>query len=81
MSKQILFFSCGFTAGRGSALKADTARPARTTAAAILSAERLSATRVGAIAYSVEGDTDTGDFEQPVILFSAGRVPADFGEG
>lgn len=80
MPRQTFYYSCGFTAGRGSSLKADNARPAKTSAEAVRSAERLAGIRLGAVAYSVEGDTDTDDYELPVVLFQVGRLPADFGQ-
>ena len=78
MASQTMFFSCGFRAGRGSALKADVPRRARSADEALRSAERLSTLRVGCVAYSVTGDPESDDFDPPVVLFKSGRVPPDF---
>ncbi len=41
--------------------------------------ERLSATKLGVVAFSTSGDAELGDFDdQPVILFKAGQLPATF---
>jgi hypothetical protein len=42
-------------------------------------AEKMAASKLGVVAYSTSGDPDTGDYdEEPVILFSAGRLPEEF---
>jgi hypothetical protein len=42
-------------------------------------AERLSLTHLGVIAFSITSDRDTGDYDdQPDIFFRAGHLPAEF---
>jgi hypothetical protein len=42
-------------------------------------AERLSATKLGVVAFSTSGDAELGEFDdQPTILFKAGQLPAAF---
>jgi len=42
-------------------------------------AERLSLTHLGVIAFSITSDPETGDYDdQPVIFFRAGQLPAEF---
>jgi hypothetical protein len=78
MSQQTFYFSCGFKPGRGASLKADVPKPAKTGPEAVRSAERMANLRVGAAAYSVDGDPETNDFDEIVVLFRAGRVPPEF---
>jgi len=43
-----------------------------------VTAERLAQSKIGVIAWSRTGDAELGDFdEEPVILFRAGRIPAE----
>jgi hypothetical protein len=42
-------------------------------------AESLSATKAGTIAFSRSGDSETGEFEDPVILAEHGELPTQDG--
>ena len=79
MTRQTLYFSLAFQKGRGSSLKAGQPRLAKTEVEATRSAERLGLSSLGAIAYSVTGDAETGDFDSPRVLLTLGSVPEDFG--
>ncbi|TPK15199.1 hypothetical protein FJ872_19585 [Mesorhizobium sp. B2-5-9] len=57
------------------ALAASVAVQADSEDHAIRMAERLSMSTDGAIAFSRAGDPCTGEFQDAVILFSAGAVP------
>jgi len=62
---------------KGRSLVADPQQPARSAEAAIALAERMSATRDGIVAFSQEIDVETDCYDEPVILFRTGKLPAD----
>ena len=79
MARETVFIVQSFCAGRGKSLKAEQAVPCKSADAARRMAERLSATKLGVVAFSNSGDAELGDFDdQPVILFKAGELPATF---
>ena len=79
MARETFFVVQSFIAGRGKALKADQPVPCKTADAARRMAERLSATKLGVVAFSTSGDAELGEFDdQPGILFKAGQLPAAF---
>jgi hypothetical protein len=68
-----------YIAGRGAGLKPDPPTACKSAEAARRMAEKMAASKLGVVAYSTSGDPDTGDYdEEPVILFSAGRLPEQF---
>jgi hypothetical protein len=79
MARETVFIVQSFGQGRGRSLKADQAVPCKSADAARRMAERLSATKLGVVAFSTSGDAELGEFDdQPVILFKAGQLPATF---
>ena len=79
MARETVFVVQSFSAGRGRGLKADQAVPCKSSEAARRTAERLSATKLGVVAFSTSGDAELGEFDdQPTILFKAGQLPATF---
>jgi hypothetical protein len=79
MARETVFVVQSFTAGRGKSLKADQAVRCRSGEAAQRMAERLTATKLGVVAFSTSADAELGDFDdQPTILFKAGQLPAAF---
>ena len=79
MARETVFIVQSFGAGRGKALKPDQAIPCKSADAARRMAERLSATKLGVVAFSTSGDAELGEFDdQPAILFRAGQLPATF---
>lgn len=65
---------------KGRSLVADQQQPARSAEAAIATAERISATRDGVIAFSQDVDVETDCYDEPVILFRKGTLPAELME-
>jgi hypothetical protein len=63
-----------FTA-KGSKLVADQSKPCKTEASAIATAERLEASKAGVVAFSQEVDVETDTYDEPKVLFKAGRLP------
>jgi hypothetical protein len=81
MARETAFIVQSFVAGRGTALKADMQVPCKSANAARQMAERLSATKLGVVAFSNSGDAELREFDdQPIILFRAGQLPAAFEE-
>ena len=79
MTRETAFIVQSFGAGRGKALKPDKQVPCKSADAARRMAERLSATKLGVVAFSTSGDAELGEFDdQPVILFKAGQLPDAF---
>lgn len=79
MARETFFVVQSFIAGRGKALKPDPAVPCKSADAARRMAERLSASKLGVVAFSTSGDAELGEFDdQPAILFKAGQLPAAF---
>ena len=65
-----------FSKGKRGGLRAEQAIPARSESAAILRGERLSASKAGVLVFSISGDPEMGDFDEPVFLACHGEVPA-----
>jgi ketol-acid reductoisomerase len=65
---------------KGRSLVADQQQPARSSEAAIAMAERMSMTRDGVVAFSQEIDVETDCYDEPVILFRKGVLPAELTE-
>lgn len=79
MARETVFVVQSFSKGHGKGLKADQAVPCKSGEAARRMAERLSATKLGVVAFSTSGDAELGEFDdQPTILFKAGQLPAAF---
>jgi hypothetical protein len=79
MARETVFVVQSFIAGRGRSLKADQPVSCKSAEAARRMAERLAATKLGAVAFSMSGDAELGDFDdQPTILFRSGQLPASF---
>ncbi|MCJ8144790.1 hypothetical protein MKI84_17860 [Ancylobacter sp. A5.8] len=82
MAIETIYIVQSFKAGMRGALRADQPTRARTGEMAIRTAERLAANKAGVVAFAMTGDAESGDYdEEPVILFRAGRLPAQFGDG
>ena len=81
MAQETIYIVQSFRAGRGTRLLADPSVACKSAPAARRTAERLAQSRVGVIAWSRTGDAELGDFdEEPVVLFRAGRLPAELEE-
>jgi hypothetical protein len=79
MSRQTHFLVQAFDVEKGDRLKACTPIVCRTEEGARRTAERLALSKAGVVAFSTNGDVETGDYDdQPTVFFRAGRVPAEF---
>ncbi len=78
MARNTIYLVQSFSEQRGQ-LKADAPTRCKSEDAARRMAQRLSETKVGAVAFSSTGDSELGDFdEEPIILSVLGRVPEQF---
>jgi hypothetical protein len=78
MAQETVYIVQSFRAGRGTHLVADPSVACKSELTARRTAERLAQSKIGVIAWSRTGDAELGDFdEEPVILFRAGRIPAE----
>ncbi|GEP11689.1 hypothetical protein [Methylobacterium gnaphalii] len=74
--RKTFFVVQGFSGGR-QGHRMDTPIQARSEASARRQAERLSERKSGVIAFSRTGDPTTGEFDEPVVLASYGRIPGN----
>ena len=73
------FLVQAFSSGRGGHLKANTPVACRSADGARRTAERLSLSHLGVVAFSVVSDPETGDYDdQPTVFFRAGELPPEF---
>ena len=81
MARLTSYLVQSFVAGRGSALKADKPMACKSAEEAQRKAARMAASKLGVVAYSTSGDAELGDYDdEPVYIFKAGRLPAQFEE-
>ncbi len=80
MAMETLYIVQCFVAGRGSDLRAEPQLGCKSAQEALRRSERLAPLRLGVVAYEVSADTETGDYEEPIILFRSGQLPPPFAE-
>ncbi|MBX9458070.1 MAG: hypothetical protein KL863_19730 [Rhizobium sp.] len=73
----ISYVTIGFMR-RGRVLVADQPRLSKTADIAVQLAKRLSETRAGAVAFEQSHDAESECYDDPVVLFKSGELPADF---
>jgi hypothetical protein len=73
------FLVQAFNNGKGGRLKANAPVACGSADGARRTAERLSLSHVGVVAFSIRSDPDTGDHDdQPTIFYRAGQLPTEF---
>ena len=81
MALETLYLVQAFKAGKGARLIADTPIRCRSSDAARRTAENLTMTKAGVVAFATSGDAELGEYdEEPTIIFKSGRLPAPFEE-
>ena len=81
MARTTNYLVQAFEAGRGRQLRAHVPIPCRSAEAASRTAQRLAASKVGVVAFSVTGDAESGEWdEEPHVIFKVGRLPPPFGD-
>ncbi|TXN24001.1 hypothetical protein [Methylobacterium sp. WL9] len=74
--RKTYFVIQSFSRERGG-LRMDSPVQAQSEASALRQAERLSERKPGVIAFSRTGNPTTGEFDEPVVIASYGRVPGN----
>ena len=68
-----------FNTSKGGGLKPNPPVACKSADGARRTAERLSLSHVGVVAFSIMSDPETGDYDdQPAIFFRAGQLPLEF---
>lgn len=75
----ILFYVQGFRQ-KGRKLEPDQPQLARSSEAAIASAERIAPSRAGVWAYSANVDVEADTYDDPIVLFKSGNLPPGVGD-
>jgi hypothetical protein len=75
MTKKTFYVVQPFETGKRGRIKAGIPMEARSAEDADRKAKRFSLVKAGAIAFSTEVETESGDAEPPVLIASYGEVP------
>jgi len=79
MTREATFLVQAFKDPKGVRLKQNPPVACRSADGARRTAERLSLSHVGVVAFSITSDPDTGDYDdQPMIFYRVGQLPAEF---
>ncbi len=81
MSNVTYYVAMGFERDEQGDLVAMDPAECQSSTQAISRARSLASSRAGAVAFSRTGDPMLGDFEEAVVLFSAGEVPDEIPAG
>lgn len=78
MARETTYFVQCFVA-KGDGLKAEAATRWKSEEACLRAVERERDHKAGAVAFSVSGDADLGDYDdEPAVLLVVGHVPDEF---
>jgi len=79
MARETVYLVQAYTQGKRTRLNADTPVRCKSPETALRTAERLSMSKAGVVAFSTSGDADLGEYDdEPVIFFKTGRLPPQF---
>jgi hypothetical protein len=79
MARETVYIVQAYTQGKRTRLNPGTPIRCKSPDAARKTAERLATTKAGVVAFSTSGDADLGEYDdEPVVLFTVGRLPAQF---
>jgi hypothetical protein len=79
MTREATFVVQAFNDSKGGRLKPTPPIACRSADVARRTAERLSLSHVGVVAFSVTSDSETDDYDdQPMIFYRAGQLPIEF---
>jgi hypothetical protein len=82
MARETIHLVQAYSEGKRARLITDTPIRCKSAERAQMTAERLSATKAGVVAFSTSGDPELGEYDdEPLILFKSGRLPVQFGDG
>jgi hypothetical protein len=81
MARETVYLVQAYTLGKRSRLNADTPIRCKSPDAALRTAERLTTSKAGVVAFSTSGDAELGEYDdEPVVFFKTGRLPMPFNE-
>jgi hypothetical protein len=79
MTREASFVVQAFNDSKGGRLTPNPPIACRSADLARRTAERLSLSHAGVVAFSVTSDSETGDYDdQPMIFYRAGQLPVEF---
>jgi hypothetical protein len=79
MTREATFLVQAFNNSTGGGLKPGPPVACKSADGARRTAERLSLSHIGVVAYSITSDSETGDYDaQPTIFYRAGQLPVEF---
>jgi len=79
MARETVYLVQAYTQGKRARLNADPPIRCKSPDSALKTAERLTGTKAGVVAFSTSGDPELGEYDdEPVIFFRTGRLPAQF---
>jgi hypothetical protein len=79
MTREATFLVQAFNDFKGECLKPSPTVACKSADGARRTAERLSLSHIGVVAYSITSDSETKDYDdQPTIFYRAGRLPVEF---
>jgi hypothetical protein len=79
MMREATFVVQAFNNSKGGRLKPNRPVACKSADGALRTAQRLSLSHIGVVAFSITSDPDTGDHDdQPAIFFRAGQLPSEF---
>jgi hypothetical protein len=82
MARETIHLVQAYTEGKRARLITDTPIRCKSPERALITAERLATTKAGVVAFTTSGDPDLGEYDdEPAIIFKAGRLPMQFGDG
>lgn len=64
----------------GQGLEAEAPQPANDEAHALRKVERMATGKAGAVAFRLDGSSETAEDQDPIVLKVVGRVPAIFSD-
>jgi hypothetical protein len=81
MARETIYLVQAFTQGKRAKLNAETPIRCKSPEAARKTAERLTMTKAGVVAFSTSGDAELGEYDdEPVVFFKTGRLPMPFAD-
>jgi hypothetical protein len=79
MTRQATFLVQAFNDSKGGRLKPSAPIACKSADGARHTAEQLSLSHTGVVAYSITSDSETEDYDdQPTIFYRAGQLPVEF---
>ena len=79
MARETIYLVQAYTQAKRARLRPDAPIRCKSPEAALKTADRLSTTKAGVVAFSTSGDAELGEYDdEPVVFFKAGLLPVQF---